>query len=137
VRVLASGDIAFDVVAVPTRISKRISMSACARETDERFEEIESCNSRWIFDTVEKRFLRLPRQEPRPSLAMVPDSAWETYVSLTVDPVGGEFVVKLNDSGSRILRSQRHIDPCPNCESKSDARQPTMELRTVAAEEDL
>ncbi len=97
----------------------------------ERFEQIESCNSLWIFDTEEKRFLRLPRTGPRPtSISMYPDGTWESYKTLTIDPVGGEFIVRLNESGSRMLRSQRHGNPCPLCVEEPGS-QMTTEFREI------
>ncbi len=91
-------------------------MAVRTHESNDRYETIETCNSLWVFETQEKRFLRLPRTHPLPSsYSLLPDSAWEHYESLTLDPVSGEFIVRLTSDGSRVLRSQRHRQPCPLC----------------------
>lgn len=101
-----------------------------------RYETIDTCNSTWIFDTSEHRFVRLPRNQAHPdAAAMVPPSRWEPYDSVVVDPVSGAFLVRLNPSGSRILRSMIHRDPCPRCSSESAAPL-TIELETIRASSD-
>lgn len=109
-------------------------------DQDDRYDLIETCNSLWVFDTRGRRFLRLPRGSARPSsLSLIPESAFEHYESLTLDPVSGEFLVKLTQDGSRMLRSRRHPNPCPACDTLGAARL-TTELSTVeialAAEEE-
>jgi len=97
-------------------------MVARTHESNDRYETIETCNSLWVFEAQEKRFLRLPRTHPLPSsYSLLPDSAWEHYESFTLDPVSGEFIVRLTADGSRVLRSQRHRQPCPNCSIENDA----------------
>ena len=75
-------------------------------------EVIESCNSTWLFDTRNKRFRRVPRGMP----VDLPAAAdWERYVKFEIDIDSGAFLVTLNESGTRLLRSFRHTDPCDQC----------------------
>lgn len=74
---------------------------------------LESCNSVWIFDEEAHRFRRLPRGVDVD--APVPASDWTEYFHLEVDLDGDAFVVSLNPEGTRLLRSFRHHDPCPQC----------------------
>ncbi|MHB8188912.1 MAG: hypothetical protein ACYDHP_00495 [Ferrimicrobium sp.] len=97
-----------------------------------RLERIESCNSLWVFDTQAHRYLRLPRATVT-DISLVSDSAWEAYENVTIDPIGGEFIVRLNASGSRLLRSQRHSTPCPNCDNEPVV-DVTRELRAIGAD---
>jgi hypothetical protein len=74
---------------------------------------IESCNSTWFFDTGQRLFCRVPRGtaiEVPP-----PRSRWEPYFALDVDPHSEAFVVTLNETGTRLLRSWRHVDRCAQC----------------------
>jgi hypothetical protein len=97
-------------------------MVARTHESNDRYETIETCNSLWVFEAQERRFLRLPRTHPLPSsYSLLPESAWEHYELFTLDPVSGEFIVRLTADGSRVLRSQRHRQPCPNCSVENEA----------------
>jgi len=98
-----------------------------------RYETIETCHSTWIFDVVEHRFARLPRGHLRASTpALLPSAQWQLYDAVVVDPVSGAFLVRLNPSGSQILRSKIHHDPCPFCGGAEPAP-PTVELTAVHA----
>ncbi|MGC9154595.1 MAG: hypothetical protein ACP5HZ_03000 [Ferrimicrobium sp.] len=106
-------------------------MAARTNESSDRYETIETCNSLWVFEAQEKRFLRLPRSHPLPSsYSLLPESAWEHYESFTLDPVSGEFIVRLTADGSRVLRSQRHRQPCPICSAEADLTM-TREISTI------
>ncbi len=108
-----------------------LRMAARINESNDRYETIETCNSLWVFEAQEKRFLRLPRSHPLPSsYSLLPESAWEHYESFTLDPVSGEFIVRLTADGSRVLRSQRHRQPCPICSSEADLTM-TREISTI------
>jgi hypothetical protein len=66
---------------------------------------IESHHTTWVFDPDRMRFTRLPKgSDPH---SPVPDSQWEQYHGLEVDPATGEFTVALNASRTRLLRSWR------------------------------
>lgn len=88
---------------------------------------IVSCNSMWLFDDRRRRFRRVPRGTniEIPS----PESEWETYTDLELDLDSPEFVVVLNDSGTRLLHSTRHLDPCPNCDGPRGEEELTAEPR--------
>src|SRR5260221_7692878 len=75
---------------------------------------IESCNSTWLFDHDKSRFRRVPRGSPIDLPA--PDAEWQRFWRLEVDPETDAFLVSLNESGSRLLRSFRHTPPCQQCE---------------------
>ena len=75
---------------------------------------IESCNSTWLFDHDKSRFRRVPRGTPLDLPA--PDAEWQRFYRLEVDPDTDAFLVHLNESGSRLLRSFRHRPPCQQCE---------------------
>jgi hypothetical protein len=66
---------------------------------------IESHHTTWVFDPDRMRFTRLPKgSDPH---APVPDSQWEQYHGLELEPATGEFTVALNPSRTRLLRSCR------------------------------
>ncbi|HZQ85340.1 MAG TPA: hypothetical protein VFA83_10905 [Acidimicrobiales bacterium] len=75
---------------------------------------IESCNSTWLFDHDKARFRRVPRGTPLDLPA--PEAEWQRFHRLEVDPDTDAFLVHLNESGSRLLRSFRHTPPCQQCE---------------------
>ena len=73
---------------------------------------IESCNSTWLFDTRNKRFRRVPRGM---AVDLPAAGDWERYVKLEIDVDSDAFLVTLNESGTRLLRSFRHNEPCDQC----------------------
>jgi hypothetical protein len=88
---------------------------------------IESCNSTWLFDNDKGRFRRVPRGTPLDLPA--PDAEWQRFYRLEVDPDTDAFLVSLNESGSRLLRSFRHRPPCQQCEPEAPG---TVELSLEA-----
>jgi hypothetical protein len=74
---------------------------------------LESCHSLWIFEPERMRFRRVPRgtRLDMPS----PESEWTAYYRLEVEPSSGAFAVALNESGTRVLRSWLHVEPCRHC----------------------
>jgi hypothetical protein len=88
---------------------------------------IESCNSTWLFDNDKGRFRRVPRGTPLDLPA--PDAEWQRFFRLEVDPDTDAFLVSLNESGSRLLRSFRHRPPCQQCEPEAPG---TVELSLEA-----
>ena len=75
---------------------------------------LDSCHSRWDFDTERLRFRRAPTG---PGLdALMAMTQWRPYHELLIDPDSDSFVVVLNDAGTRMLRSWRHTEAvCPQC----------------------
>lgn len=81
---------------------------------DENDITIDSCHSRWIFDTKHRRFFRIHK-----GLGHGTESArteWRSYFELDLNPYSDSFVVTLNESGTRMLRSWRHMGAvCSQC----------------------
>jgi len=75
---------------------------------------VDSCHSRWIFDTEHRHFRRILK-----GLAIGANTAttdWRDYHELDFDPDTDSFVVVLDDTGTRVLRSWRHTGmSCPQC----------------------
>jgi hypothetical protein len=88
---------------------------------------IESCNSTWIFDTKRMRFRRVPKGTPLDLPAAADD--WTRYYNLELDLESGAFLVTLNESGSRLLRSFRHTEPCSQCEPNATTEMSLEALR--------
>jgi hypothetical protein len=76
-------------------------------------ERIDSCHSIWLFDTERMRFRRLPSGGDVDAPALERD--WQPYYGLEIDADAGSFSVVLNEQRTRIIRSYRHTDPCPQC----------------------
>ena len=75
---------------------------------------IDSCHSRWVFDTERMRFRRILKGLG--SAERMPITEWRRYFALHLDPHSDSFVVMLNDTDTRMLRSWRHLDPvCLQC----------------------
>jgi hypothetical protein len=74
----------------------------------------DSCNSRWEFDTENHRFRRFLKGLG--SEEHMPVTEWRPYHELHLDPYSDSFVVMLNDTDTRMLRSWRHTGGvCPQC----------------------
>lgn len=83
------------------------------------YEVVESCHSRWVFDRERGRFRRVPRGGDID--LPVPDEEWTDYFGIEHSLDSDDFVVKLNEGGTRLLRSFRHHEPCPHCGDDEDA----------------
>jgi hypothetical protein len=105
-------------------------ITAVAPPTDDGLFILESCHSTWIFDTDRRRFRRVLK-----GLAIdvhAATTAWRPYFELETDPVSESFVVLLNPEGSRLLRSWRHVEQCPQCGGNQTAELSIDELRSAA-----
>ncbi len=74
---------------------------------------LESCHSTWVFDPPHRRFRRVLKGlelDPRHA-----STGWRSYESLELDEVSGRFVVVLNETGNRLIRSRRHLEHCVDC----------------------
>ena len=50
----------------------------------------------------------------------MPATEWRPYFGLHLDPYSDSFVVMLNDTDTRMLRSWRHVEGvCPECGGRS------------------
>ena len=74
---------------------------------------LDSCHSRWVFDTEHQRFRRILKG----LVAGEPATTdWRSYHELEIDPDSEAFVVFLGGSGTPHLRSWRHTDAvCQLC----------------------
>ncbi|MGH9044212.1 MAG: hypothetical protein ACRDVP_05150 [Acidimicrobiales bacterium] len=91
---------------------------------------LESCHSTWLFDTDSMRFRRILKgldMEARNA-----STAWRPYFGLELDEHSESFVVMLNPEGTRLLRSWRHVDHCPQCGGETTAELSIDELRAAA-----
>jgi hypothetical protein len=91
---------------------------------------LESCHSTWIFDTEKMRFRRVLK-----GLALdvhAATTAWRSYYGLEIDPISESFVVLLNPEGTRLLRSWRHVEQCPQCGGNQTAELSLDELRSAS-----
>ena len=91
---------------------------------------LESCHSTWIFDTDRMRFRRVLKGLALDSHATT--TAWRAYYGLEVDPISESFVVLLNPEGTRLLRSWRHVQQCPQCGGNQTAELSIDELRSAS-----
>jgi hypothetical protein len=75
---------------------------------------VDSCHSRWVFDTEHRRFRRVVK-----GLGFgerMPMTEWRPYHKLDLDQHSDSFVVVLDDAGTRVLWSWRHVGAvCPHC----------------------
>jgi hypothetical protein len=91
---------------------------------------LESCHSTWLFDTTRMRFRRILKGLNLD--AATASTAWRDYFGLELDPYSESFVVMLNPEGTRLLRSWRHVQHCPQCGGEATAELSLDELRTAA-----
>jgi hypothetical protein len=91
---------------------------------------LESCHSTWLFDTTRMRFRRVLKGLNLD--ARNASTAWRPYFGLELDPYSESFVVMLNAEGTRLLRSWRHVQHCPQCGGEATAELSLDELRAAA-----
>jgi hypothetical protein len=91
---------------------------------------LESCHSTWLFDTARMRFRRILKGLNLDTRNA--STAWRPYFGLELDPYSESFVVMLNAEGTRLLRSWRHVDHCPQCGGEATAELSIDELRAAA-----
>jgi hypothetical protein len=103
--------------------------SVGAEEAPEQFLVLESCHSTWLFDTTEHRFCRVLKG---PRLDASVATEWRHYDRLVLHPNSDAFVVFLDASGTRLLRSWRHTARCEQCGGNVTAEMSLDDLRRVA-----
>jgi hypothetical protein len=91
---------------------------------------LESCHSTWLFDTERMRFRRILKGLDMD--ARHASTAWRPYFGLELDPISESFVVLLNPEGTRLLRSWRHVEQCPQCGGNQTAELSLDELRSAS-----
>lgn len=95
-----------------------------------RFLVLESCHSTWLFDNQDLRFCRVVRG-PRMDSSVATE--WRPYDHLVLSEDSNAFVVFLDSSGTRLLRSWRHTARCDRCGKEVTAQYSLAELRRVAS----
>lgn len=79
---------------------------------------LDSCHSTWLFDVVQHRFRRvLKGLDVDPALAA---TDWRPYERLELAEGSEAFVVVLDPSGTRRIRSWRHVADCEQCEGEGE-----------------
>jgi hypothetical protein len=92
---------------------------------------IDSCHHYWVFDIRKRRYRRVPKG-PGLELRMA-NAEWRPYHDLRLDPYRDSFAVVLDQAGTRVLRSWRHLEAtCPQCDAPFTRR--TGDLDAAAAE---
>lgn len=95
----------------------------------EGFLVLESCHSTWLFDTVNHRFRRVLKGSLGDTSV---STEWRSYHRLVLHPDSDAFVVFLDASGTRLLRSWRHTAHCDQCGGGATAEMSLADLRRVA-----
>jgi hypothetical protein len=91
---------------------------------------LESCHSTWLFDTTRKQFCRLLHRGPDRVTPVVTE--WRSYFRLLMHPDSEAFVVFLDGTGTRLLRSWRHLEHCAQCGGNVTSEYSLDDLRRVA-----
>ncbi len=90
---------------------------------------LDSCHSTWVFDVVARRFRRvLKGLDVDPAIAA---TDWRSYERLELAEGSEAFVVVLNSSGTRRIRSWRHVDGCGQCEGERTVELSLEDLRRL------
>jgi hypothetical protein len=77
---------------------------------------VESCHSVWLFDEENRRFRRMVKGLG-PDVTVATD--WRPYDHLVIDEQSDAFLVFLDENGTRLLRSRRHLgDDCDRCSTE-------------------
>ena len=91
---------------------------------------LESCHSTWLFDPKKMRFRRILKGLDLD--VQQASTGWRDYFGIELDPDSESFVVLLNKSGTRLLRSWRHLENCRQCGTESTSELSLAELRKAA-----
>jgi len=90
---------------------------------------LDSCHSTWVFDVVARRFRRvLKGLDVDPAIAA---TDWRPYERLELAEGSEAFVVVLNSSGTRRIRSWRHVDGCGQCDGEQTVELSLEDLRRL------
>jgi hypothetical protein len=90
---------------------------------------LDSCHSTWVFDVPARRFRRvLKGLDVDPAIAA---TDWRSYERLELSEGSEAFVVVLNSSGTRRIRSWRHVDGCGQCDGEQTVELSLEDLRRL------
>jgi hypothetical protein len=96
------------------------------RVDSEQFLVLDSCHSTWLFDQASRRFARVLKSgEVHSAIA----TAWRDYDHIVLESSSGAFLVFLDSSSTRLIRSWRHIAHCEHCGGEPTAELSIAELR--------
>lgn len=113
-----------------TGIDARPTAPRMAKTAERDLLILESCHSTWLFDRAKMRFRRILKGldlDVRQA-----STGWRDYFGLELDSDSESFVVLLNRSGTRLLRSWRHLENCRQCGTESTSEISLAELRKAA-----
>ena len=92
---------------------------------------LDSCHSTWVFDVPAHRFRRvLKGLDVDPTLAA---TDWRPYERLELSDGSEAFVVVLNATGTRRIRSWRHVAGCAQCEGEQTVELSLEDLRRIGS----
>ena len=74
---------------------------------------LNSCHCTWIFDTYLLQFCRILKGIEVAGRSV--STEWRPYWQLELDPEAEGFSLYLNASRTRLIRSWRHTQNCPQC----------------------
>ena len=97
--------------------------------TSHGFLVLESYHSTWLFDTDNHRFRRVLKGSLGDAAV---STEWRAYHRLVLHPDSDAFVVFLDASGTRLLRSWRHTAHCDQCGGDASGGMSLEDLRRVA-----
>jgi len=107
---------------------QRAATGNASEPDDSRFLVVESCHSTWLFDETDRRFSRIVKGAHEGS-AVVTD--WRPYDRLVLADDSDAFVVFLDSSGTRLLRSTRHTTHCERCGGEVTTEMSLEDLRRL------
>ena len=73
----------------------------------------ESCHATWIFDMDAMRFRRIVKGVAVEGHPVA--TGWRPFYGLEFAEDSERFIVHLNESGTRLIQSWRHIGDCTQC----------------------
>ena len=90
---------------------------------------VESCHSTWLFDETDRRFCRIVKgvREGAPVMTV-----WRPYDRLVLADDSDAFVVFLDRTGTRLLRSTRHTAHCERCGGEVTSEMSLEDLRRLS-----
>lgn len=116
--------------ASPTAWEQGRTPAGLASPSEGEFLVLDSCHSTWLFDEANHRFRRvLKGLDVDPSLAA---TDWRAYERLEMAEGSEAFVVILNASGTRRIRSWRHVSGCEQCEGEMTSELSLEDLRRLS-----
>lgn len=90
---------------------------------------LDSCHSTWVFDVEAHRFRRILKGlDVDPTLAA---TDWRDYERLEMAEGSEAFVVVLNSTGTRRIRSWRHVTGCEQCDGERTVELSLEDLRRL------